>query len=90
MLMTLAENENIVASTCAGVILAIRTNGGRMKRAMTIGKNVELVKATNAKSLMPMAIFHRLVKIRADKAFRAMKLRQSLARLRVSHSLMNL
>lgn len=51
-------NAKIVASTCIGEILAIRTNGGIMKRPRIRGNSVDDVKNRNVKLLIPSASFH--------------------------------
>ena len=85
----LAAKEKTVASTCAGVIFAIRMKGGMINKTMIKGKIVVLVNAMNATLLIPILSCQRRVKAKCAKPFIVIKVRTILTIVYVSHLVMN-
>ena len=67
MLMILALNEKMVASTCVGEIFAIRTKGGMIINPRIRGKSVDDVKKRKVNTLMPRLSYHLSVKAISKK-----------------------
>ena len=83
----LAENANMVASTCVGEIFATKTKGGMTKNARISGKRVEDVKKMKTNGLIPKVSYTFNVKAMSNKQAVIMPKIASLNSVLVSHSL---